>query len=215
MDGIDGPKSGASTCSAAARDRRHAPERSEVSSFQPLSHSMSVKRDGKLSDRVPCHRRSDGKRQFRRAASENGHCARDVGKVGFLAFACASTCPMRASVGTILAAAPGGKDCTSAMLEMQRRSQPPRVHAPTARSSTRARHCERRSSQTTASMFPTIKGRRARRSRPSARRPDRQQNNNGDGPQKRRCKTAHRLLRIAKPMRVQRGDPHWCYKCER
>src|ERR1700675_3552039 len=90
-------------------------EHREVVHLQPMQSLNFGERDGKMSDRVRAFAGIMAAGKFGSVASE--HIIQEMWeKWVFLASLAASTCLMRASVGTILAA-PGGKDFLLGMLD--------------------------------------------------------------------------------------------------
>jgi len=131
-------------------------ERREVVQLQPMQSLNFGERDGKLSDRVRAIAEVMASGKFGAAASER--IVQEMWeKWVFLASLAASTCLMRASVGTILAA-PGGKDFILGVLDECSAVATAEGHAPSGPFFDRVRGMlTAEGSQTTASMFRDIK----------------------------------------------------------
>jgi 2-dehydropantoate 2-reductase len=131
-------------------------ERREVVQLQPMQSLNFGERDGKLSDRVRAIAEVMASGKFGAVASER--IVQEMWeKWVFLASLAASTCLMRASVGTILAA-PGGKDFILGVLDECSAVATAEGHAPSGPFFDRVRGMlTAEGSQTTASMFRDIK----------------------------------------------------------
>jgi 2-dehydropantoate 2-reductase len=131
-------------------------ERREVVQLQPMQSLSFGERDGKLSERVRAIADVMASGKFGSAASE--HVVQEMWeKWVFLASLAASTCLMRAAVGTILAA-PGGKDFILGVLDECSAVAAAEGHATTGPFFERVRGMlTSEGSQMTASMFRDIK----------------------------------------------------------
>jgi 2-dehydropantoate 2-reductase len=131
-------------------------EHREVVQLQPMQSLSFGERDGKLSERVRAIADVMASGKFGSAASE--HVVQEMWeKWVFLASLAASTCLMRASVGTILAA-PGGKDFILGVLDECGAVAAAEGHATTGPFFERVRGMlTSEGSQMTASMFRDIK----------------------------------------------------------
>jgi 2-dehydropantoate 2-reductase len=131
-------------------------ERREVVQLQPMQSLNFGERDGKLSDRVRAIAEVMASGKFGAVASER--IVQEMWeKWVFLASLAASTCLMRASVGTILAA-PGGKDFILGVLDECSAVATAEGHAPSGPFFDRVRGMlTAEGSQMTASMFRDIK----------------------------------------------------------
>ena len=131
-------------------------ERREVVQLQPMQSLNFGERDGKLSDRVRAIADVMASGKFGAVASE--HIVQEMWeKWVFLASLAASTCLMRAAVGTILAA-PGGKDFILGVLDECSAVATAEGHAPSGPFFERVRGMlTAEGSQMTASMFRDIK----------------------------------------------------------
>jgi 2-dehydropantoate 2-reductase len=131
-------------------------ERREIVQLTPMQSLGFGERDGKITERVRAIAEAMGSGKFGAAASEQ--VIQDMWeKWVFLASLAASTCTMRAPIGSILAA-PGGKDFILAILDECSAIASAQGHAPTGPFSERARGMlTAEGSQLTASMFRDIK----------------------------------------------------------
>jgi 2-dehydropantoate 2-reductase len=131
-------------------------ERREVVQLQPMQSLNFGERDGKLSERARAIADVMEGGKFGAVASE--HVMQEMWeKWVFLASLAASTCLMRAPVGTILAA-PGGKDFILAVLDECSAVAAAEGHAPSGPFFERVRGMlTAEGSQMTASMFRDIK----------------------------------------------------------
>ena len=131
-------------------------ERREVVQLQPMQSLNFGERDGKMSDRVRALAEVMTSGKFGAVASER--IVQEMWeKWVFLASLAASTCLMRASVGTILAA-PGGKDFILGVLDECSSVAAAEAYAPSGPFFERVRGMlTTEGSQMTASMFRDIK----------------------------------------------------------
>ena len=130
-------------------------ERREVVQLQPMQSLNFGERDGKLSDRVRAIAEAMASGKFGAVASERV-VPEMWEKWVFLASLAASTCLMRASVGTILAA-PGGKDFVLGVLDECSAVAAAEGHAPSGPFFERVRGMlTAEGSPMTASMFRDI-----------------------------------------------------------
>jgi 2-dehydropantoate 2-reductase len=131
-------------------------ERREVVHLQPMQSLNFGERGGELSERARAIADVMASGKFGAVASE--HIVQEMWeKWVFLASLAASTCLMRASVGTILAA-PGGKDFILGILDECSAVASAEGHAPSGPFFERVRGMlTAEGSQTTASMFRDIK----------------------------------------------------------
>jgi 2-dehydropantoate 2-reductase len=131
-------------------------ERREVLQLQPMQSLNFGERDGKLSERARAIADVMESGKFGAVASE--HVMQEMWeKWVFLASLAASTCLMRAPVGTILAA-PGGKDFILAVLDECSAVAAAEGHAPSGPFFERVRGMlTAEGSQMTASMFRDVK----------------------------------------------------------